>query len=362
MSVSTLCRGCGRTIQVPPGYDKRKIRCSNCGVDWEVPVDARAASPPAKPQPAPADSAAPVPPKKKQGLNKRAVIACPNCGETVRMSVDKKKAVGQCPACGWKGRLGPAPEPAAEEPAPPKARPAAEPPPTASLPGAEEGYRVTGPTEIHCPHCRKRLEPDVKVCPGCDYNLETGEKPDKLFEPFQERWEAGLSFRRRMTWFLVCQGLTLPLGVTALFLTGSILDFLIGSATFAALLAFLLGTYSRVDLARQENGKIILTQTWRIGFFELRPTKFRRNDYEGILTGTTYEVRGTDWIIFGLGIASGLIPGILFWYFAMQKLSYYVALAKDHGFPSVYLYSGWSQKHSEDIAATLHEISGLPML
>jgi hypothetical protein len=294
-------------------------------------------------------------------LKKQAVMDCPNCGESVRMGVDKKKAIGQCPACGWNGRLGPAPMRVAEKPAPPRPEPEATPPAT-SPPEGEEGYRVTGTAEVRCPHCRKRLEPDVKICPGCDYNLETGEKPDKVFEPFQQRWEAGLSFRRRLTWFLVCQGLTLPLGVTAVFLTGSILDFLIGSGTFAALLAFLLGTYSRVDLARLENGRIVLTQTWRFCFFELRATKFRRNDYEGILTGTTYDIRGSDWIIFGLGIACGLVPGLLFWYFAMQKLSYYVALAKDHGFPSDYLYRGWSQEQSLDIAQTLHEISGLPLL
>ena len=60
-------------------------------------------------------------------------------------------------------------------------------------------------------------------------------------------------------------------------------------AFFAFFLAFLLGTYSRVNLARNTKGQIKLTKTWRAFFYELPTTQLKLSQYEGIATGQRVE-------------------------------------------------------------------------
>jgi hypothetical protein len=45
----------------------------------------------------------------------------------------------------------------------------------------------------------------------------------------------------------------------------------------------------------------------------------------------------------------------------MHKIRFHAALATDHGYPSVYLFDGWSEAQMKDIAHTVADATGLPL-
>src|SRR5436309_12510778 len=55
VSGSVICHGCGQTLPIPDGYERRKMRCPQCGVICELPDPGKA--PPGRP-PAPDPEAA----------------------------------------------------------------------------------------------------------------------------------------------------------------------------------------------------------------------------------------------------------------------------------------------------------------
>jgi hypothetical protein len=296
---------------------------------------------------------------KHKFLTKQIAMKCRHCGESVRMQVDKKQTQGRCPACGWAGPLSSFPAATAPAVSDITPKPLQPPPPLAVA--TDNSYGVAGPTEIRCPHCRKVLEREVKECQSCGYNLETGEVPEQVFEPIECCWEAGWPFRRRLTVFLVAQAAVLLFGLTGAILSDTVGMFFGAWVPFTCLSAFLLGTFSRLDMARKENGRVRLTQSWRFAFYKLPKTTYRLGEFEGVATGKVDDNSWIDWLIFGGGIVGGIIPGLLFWYFVIRRESYFVALTKDHGFPTAQLYRGWSQTQARDIADTLHEIADLPL-
>src|SRR5438445_12699417 len=95
--------------------------------------------------------------------------------------------------------------------------------------------------------------------------------------------------------------------------------------------------------------------------FLARPTTtIPLHDYEGIVINLSHDIGVLDWIILGVALLFGIIPGLVWWFWAMQQDTYQVALTKDHGYPERILYRGWSQSRAKEIARTLHEVSGLP--
>ena len=104
----------------------------------------------------------------------------------------------------------------------------------------------------------------------------------------------------------------------------------------------------------------MLTQTWRVGFIARPTTTIPLREFEGVMTNLSHDAGVLDWLIFGVLLLSGIIPGLLWWFWAIQQDTYHVALTKNHGYPECILYRGWSQSRATEIARTLHEVSGLP--
>jgi hypothetical protein len=322
-------------------------------------------------------------------------IICPQCGHHLQIRADDLRPEVECLLCGTlcpvpaaapkkgaaKPPLGEAIRPASsaprtraeERPAPVETRIKADhstrsPPPVAwpeappSCAEDEDGmpYDVVGGEERKCPDCNRTLAADAVVCAACGFDLQTGKKPRKVYEPVQRSWEAGLSLRRRLHLFALGQGVVLVSGLLIAWVTGSPALFLVPWLLFTALLAFVLGTYDRIDLSRNQRGKVFLSKTWRICFRTLPPTPIKVIEYEAVATGVYYETDFWDWILLLTLLGFGLLPGLFWFWYGMSQDTYFVALARDHGYPEVMLYRGWSRSHMEDIARTLREVAQMP--
>ena len=82
--------------------------------------------------------------------------------------------------------------------------------------------------------------------------------------------------------------------------------------------------------------------------------------FVSVVYGPYEEVSIMEWMILILLILSGIIPGILWFYFVFIRTTFQVALSKEHGYPELVLYRGGNQKMVIDMAETLREVAHLP--
>jgi hypothetical protein len=355
VSGSVICHGCGQRLAIPPGYQRRKMRCPQCGVICELP-DPAAARPASRtgsrPAPGPDEAA------EEFLLRGQEVPTCPRCGADLE---DGPGGQGRCPSCeptdgirATDDLVGLLPE----------SRPVAPEPVTSEEVAAEDAdsYGVVGDLEPpKCPGCGRSLAPEDPVCVACGFNRATGKKPPRVYEPIERHWEAGMAFRTRVLVFVALDAVIVGSLVLLSFATGvDVPLFAISWVVGTVLLAFLLGTYDRVDLTRNKKGKVHLSKTWRICFVPREPTLIRVRDYEGIATGMTRDVNFLDWLICLIVLPAGIVPAIIWWWYAIYHDSYQAALMRDHGYPEVVLYRGWNEVHMRDIAQTVSEVLELP--
>jgi len=291
----------------------------------------------------------------KTAKKKGGVITCTHCGELVRLRS------GQCPNCGTAQqerprRAKPMPHAPARTVAEPAARPSG---------AAEEDDGVPyqfgdGPQEVNCPECRGKLPANAALCVHCGFDLQSGEKAKRVYEKIERRWESNMSLRRRKTIYIVGQAVILPLMLVTALLKGEPFIFIVPWLTFSMLLAFLLGTFDRIDLKRNARGQVQISKTWRVCFFERAPLKVVPWEYEGIKIMRAHNVQVLDIIMLVMLGIIGVIPGILWWKWSMSRATYYVAMTRNHGFPELALYHGGSEDQMQDIAHTLCDATGLP--
>jgi hypothetical protein len=166
-------------------------------------------------------------------------------------------------------------------------------------------------------------------------------------------------YRRRMMIFLACQSV-MVVGMVVTLMSGYFGSFLPAWLLFTAMLSFLLGSYDRIDLTRNKRGQVRLTKTWRICFIAKAPQNVPLREYEGIQTGMADDTNYLDWALGFFLLPIGGIPGILWWLYVISADTFYVALTKDHGFPSMSLYRGFDRAKAYDIADTLQEVADMP--
>jgi hypothetical protein len=218
---------------------------------------------------------------------------------------------------------------------------------------ADLPYSLVGGADRPCPGCGKHLPADAFVCPYCGYNQQTGTRAAKVYEPMEREWEAGWPLARRRKWFLLGQAVVVPLGLLGAYAVQSLWAFLGPWLVFTLLTGFLLGTFDRVRLTRSKRGVVQLSQTWRVFFRQRPPLTYRISEYEGVVVGKAHSADFWDWLMFFLLFGIGVVPGVLWWYYGIQKDTFFVALAKDHGHPAVRLYYGWDEERMKDMARTL---------
>src|SRR5207248_11236073 len=124
------------------------------------------------------------------------------------------------------------------------------------------------------------------------------------------------------------------------------------------LLAYVLGTFDRIDVTRNHRGFATMTRTWRICFVPMPPTEIVLWQYSGVRCGTTRDADMMDWFLFGSLLASGIIPVLVWWSFAFQCDMYEVMLLKEHGTPALSLYRGWNHAQAREMAQIVQDIAG----
>jgi hypothetical protein len=364
VSQSVICSGCGARLEVSEDYARKKMRCEQCGVIFDLPEPANRSSIPAPPatRPAARPTPKPQPPDKKTEPITTAPASRTRTPEPAPVSVQ--------------GTTSPAPP--LEEPSPDDFDDGDD---FAFADGRDSApYEKTEGAIRECPHCHATVNPEAKACSACGFLLL--KKPLRINQPLQYRWETGWPFSRRLTIFLICQVLVLALFVSGFGGGMSPYAFPLPYLVFTGMTAFLFGTYNWVDLTRSKRGRLRMTQTWRICFF-LRPTTtLRLSDYEELAAGAE-GLGAINWIVvlFLLicGIFAGLVVGfffdlkllflviggvmssLLWWIFTWHKNTYALSLCRDHGYPVITLYRGWNRQHMEDMAETICTVAQLPL-
>lgn len=378
MSATVLCSSCGNPLKIPREYKRRKLQCAACGVMCELPPPGSLEDPAESfPEPPPATPlvledlpvATELPPKPaapaklrpgKKG--RRLIVTCRFCGEQVRIAVGSNGEPGPCPNCGSAVRL-PPPVPKAAPPRPVQPPVVRETDADVVFTPADDGnpYPLIGGRDVVCPQCRRRLPAETVVCTLCGLNLRTGETPPpKTYEPVDMTWEVGMPLPKRRLIFLLAQAAVVPFAVLGLFLHGSWFVVFFPWILFLGLTAFLLGTYDRIELTRNTRGQCKLIKVWRVCFFERPPVNLRVTEYEGIATGVDSESGCWEWFIFFTLLGFAVVPAVIWFYMSIHRDTFFVALARDHGFPELMVYRGGSEEQMREIASTLHEVTGLP--
>jgi hypothetical protein len=397
MSAAVICHGCGQKVSLPEGYARNKIQCPSCGVICPVPAGAAPAKPaaPSKTSPAP-------PPERPKRADETAssqvestiedilfgpdlIPSCPNCGRKV------EGVTGRCGYCS--GRRADAPKPLR-----PKKAKAAAAEPNLSLDDPDDDewgdvnpYDVAAGVPTPCPKCRKDMAPDDVVCVSCGFNRRTRKKHKKEYQPIDRSWETDWSLHTRALAFLVIQGGSSFLGVLSWLLGADLTGFALSWALSGAMLAFLLGSYESIRITRDARGRPQLLKSWRVCFVPIPTRSVPVWQHEGIVTGRYITAGFFEWLVFlgmlisgelpvflevlttiGFGtmqhpfviaaqLIAGIIPPAIWWFFTIHKVTFFVALARDHGYPETSVYKGWDEGQMRDIAETLRDASGLTL-
>lgn len=280
------------------------------------------------------------------------VFHCPSCGRLLRVAEEYRGKRSKCPACAVVSTV-----PQEEEGAPGAYAVAGadRPAPAAPAPGYEA--ETVGPT---CPGCHRVLPKGAAICVTCGFDLRTGKRRETVRTPREWYWEVGLPLLWRVGIFAALECVCLPLGAVAR-------DPAVGATlAFAGsvFLALILGTFTTLRLVRDGRGKVLLYKRVFVCFVPciFRTANLRRYGAVAIIDGP----RGfglIGWTVFlGLflvGLLVGVVPGLIWWYWAFTRPSYAVALRVRHGEGLFTLYRTGSDTKMRDIVDTLQELAPL---
>jgi hypothetical protein len=321
-----ICQGCGQRLAIPEGYERRKLRCPQCGVYCDTPTPTKKEAPPPRP---PARTAPPAEPPPRP----------------VKEAAPRKPPPVRTPAPAAKAR--------------PAARPV-RPPMETSHEDDGKPYAVDGPDEVYCPECQRVLVADTVLCTACGYNLETGEKVAKTYTAIDREWNSGLALGTRLAIFFACNLFVLAMGGIGSQRIGSPLAFLGPWLLFTGLFSFIMGTFDRVRVTRDRRGRAELTKTWRVCFIPRPTVTIPYGEYDGVATGAEANTGLWDWLIVIILASYGGFPGLLWWFFVIRPDTFYVALTKYHGAPELKLHRSQDQHLAREIAETIRDATGLP--
>ena len=378
MSFAIVCHGCGAKVAVPDDYARNKMQCPECGVMCQVPPRPAAkkkaeARPPAK-EPAHFEDDEPAAPASPPALPQKAttitdhpafagkgLAACWHCGEAVRVPERKRGRRRKCPACGvdWPqidARSRPAPPPTPVPPPPDEfAGSSPDEDPESSNP-----YRTADAGSRRCPGCSAQLGPEVVVCMRCGFDLRVGRKTVKEYQRFDRSWDSGMPLKTRILLFALCQAMAL-LAIVVGFLSVEdspavqIPTFGISWLIYTAMTAFLLGTFDHIELKRYKSGRVDLVRMWRIGFIPCPQEEIDVRAYFGVIYGSAVHAGFWEWLVFLILLLSGIVPAVVYWYCAIYKTEFSVALTNEHENPEIKIYRGWSQEQMHEIHQTLRD-------
>ncbi|MCI0459911.1 MAG: hypothetical protein L0Z62_23415 [Gemmataceae bacterium] len=350
--ISITCAGCGQVLATDSDDPRGEVECLWCGTKTPVTVrpvspSAVRAEPPPRSRPAEPSPPEPAPP-----------LEPPKLAEEPPPGPRWFEQPGYSLAAPSGGR--PAPELTLPDTrtaivsAPGQTAPTR---PSLSEDEDSAAYQLEGRPDRPCPNCASPLPGDAILCPACGFDQVEHARTRRIYEPMRRCWDTGWPLPKRIRLFVIGQVIVLPLGLLGSWVLGQPTAFLIPWLLFSGLTAFLLGTYASTDLTRTERGKVQLQQTWRVCFLPRPPQTIRRSDYEGVTSGKAPPADFWDWIVLICLTLSGIVLGVLWWYYMIRRDSFYVALTRDHGFPERTLYWGWDEEQARDMARTIDSVA-----
>lgn len=343
---SFLCSNCGARIVVPTDFAKSKIRCPECGVFNSIPNtllrdsgdaplvrdggSARSTKPTLEPKPRPEDA----PPWASD------IYTLQDDPLSVATPSRPTQPAGPAESTGETREI--------------------------LLQGTEDDdlnpYTVKGdaPTQP-CPGCQERLPLHAVVCVRCGYHLETKRAVKRRFEPVYRTWESGWPLQQRFFAFVVLQMVNL-VAFALVVASGRDPTTMVFTVVSASVLqAFLCGTYDRLELSRTAKGKVSLTSHWRIAFYPLPPREINWKEHESVTLVQSNDFDPIGWVMFLILLGYCVVPGLIFWWFAIHRDKFTVMLCRGHGFPETPIFRTLDDKRGMEVRDTVSEVTGLPV-
>ena len=100
----------------------------------------------------------------------------------------------------------------------------------------------------------------------------------------------------------------------------------------------------------------------RAFFVPMAPATTEVRGYEGVVSGPWHDVGFLEWFVLISLLPWGVLPGLVWYYNAIHRPQFMVALAEDHGHAAVYVYRGRSAEQMNDIADALCKAASLRRL
>lgn len=222
-------------------------------------------------------------------------------------------------------------------------------------------YETLDKDKPRCPKCRKDMEFGAVLCASCGFDLRTRRKAKRRYDPIDRAWETDLSLGTRL---MILGGVCAFHGLITVgtMLGGGLLSAVVSWFPLMFILTFVLGTYDRLRIVRDERGRVMVIRQWRFFFIPAPENRYEVRGYEGVLIGGWNDSGFWEWLIC-LSLALLIcLPAFLWWYVAIYQNHYHVALAEDHGRASLTVYRGRSEEQMHDVAKVLCDASGLKIL
>jgi hypothetical protein len=211
-----------------------------------------------------------------------------------------------------------------------------------------------------CPKCHKDMSEGAVVCLACGFNQRARRKIVREYQPLARSWETNMRLGPRLVWWLMVLLAALAAGVPLVIHYGySVPGFLACWVFFSLNLAFLFGTYAKVDLVRDAQGRVTLTITWRYCFVKAAARHHEVRHYVGVVCGE-WDASGVwEWVVLACLVPFGLIPAAAWWYYVIHSNVCQVALVREHATPALYVYRGRRPEQMRDVAESLCNATGL---
>jgi hypothetical protein len=164
----------------------------------------------------------------------------------------------------------------------------------------------------------------------------------------------------RILLFLVCQAAAwtaIIAGIATLDnpLREELTTFILSWMVYTAMTGFLLGTYDHLHLKRSKSGKITLTRAWRVCFWPFPPREIDLKAYFSVTSGAAAYATWWEWLVFCILLSPGIVPALLYWYFAIHKTEYFVGLCGEHESLEEKVFRGWDKERMLEIQQTLRD-------
>jgi hypothetical protein len=345
-------------VAVPDDYDRRKIRCPDCGIYCDVPINKeRKAEAKIVSKKAHESNAAPDPWIDDILFKEDPLPTCSICGKQLTPAENRSGAGGQCGRCKTQSEKRSKPEQIHVTPPVKK-------PHRKRIVSTQEDdgtpYRFAERLGATCPECEEEVGKTATSCSNCGHTWQVEQPPPRVFEPVQLEWESGKPYRKRIRILIYTQCFFLLVAFMAA-VTFNLGIFIPTWLITTTMLCFLLGTYARVNLTRNKKGRVVLTKTWRAFFREWPSEVVDLKQYVGVATGKAFDGGLVNWIFFFVFLGMGIVPGLIWFYLSLHRECYYVALTQEHGYKAYTLYHGWDGQQGEEISKAVQEVAGLPL-